>query len=660
MDTFQSFWHYHSHTAKERSAPPVPSTPPAGLVPHGLDTDTTAFFEISLDTVTLRPNHRMSLRTDIDGWDRDIHGTYWFGAWRFALPTRDYPNGCIYRFRLDGEWQVGEQQINAPANTHLPDGAVTFPTPAPRFQHGYENLRVRDDEQQQNLIRSMFSEKETWDVIIIGSGMGGGVLADALTDHPTREVKVLVLDAGGLDYPTHVDNLPVVGLGGVIAGHQVRHYENIDNNQRFGEFVQMNLGGRSVFWSGLIPRMRPWELEHWPASIRHYLLNSGYEAAEKLMRKHVAAGKFQEETIAKLQVRFPSFTVVNTPRSCDQPEFGPKENPDRHPESFLYRSTGTFSAAELLLDSMSAGKNPGRGRLAINLNHLVTELRHKKETVTGKYKVTDVVCQDLVANHTRTYKARCVVLAAGSLESPKIALNSKIVDKSRLIGQGLTDHPSFYAPDGYAGGETFYLKSTSPYAGPYKHARIFFYPDNPWRGHWFNVEIVINGQFWRSRHSDDDVRDAEHPHDARTTINFKFVFGSPLDKNNYVKLGARAEDRVKVKHGANPIGAEAHPAVLELLQQLLEFFEAEPVNWNNPGNCNFGNGGTVNHAGGTMRMGPPGSERVVDENLKFEEYDNLYVCDPSVWPYIPAANPSLTLVALSLRLADHLANKNFS
>jgi choline dehydrogenase-like flavoprotein len=67
----------------------------------------------------------------------------------------------------------------------------------------------------------------------------------------------------------------------------------------------------------------------------------------------------------------------------------------------------------------------------------------------------------------------------------------------------------------------------------------------------------------------------------------------------------------------------------------------------------YGNEGTVHHAGGTMRMSGNASG-VVDTNLKFEAYDNLYCADPSVWPFIPAANPSLTLVALTLRLADHL------
>ena len=45
---------------------------------------------------------------------------------------------------------------------------------------------------------------------------------------------------------------------------------------------------------------------------------------------------------------------------------------------------------------------------------------------------------------------------------------------------------------------------------------------------------------------------------------------------------------------------------------------------------------------------------VVDADLKLLAYDNLYACDNSVFPTSPAANPSLTMVALALRLADHL------
>ena len=48
---------------------------------------------------------------------------------------------------------------------------------------------------------------------------------------------------------------------------------------------------------------------------------------------------------------------------------------------------------------------------------------------------------------------------------------------------------------------------------------------------------------------------------------------------------------------------------------------------------------------------------VVDADLKFLSYDNLFACDLSVFPMSPAANPTLTLAALAIRLADHLKSQ---
>ena len=63
--------------------------------------------------------------------------------------------------------------------------------------------------------------------------------------------------------------------------------------------------------------------------------------------------------------------------------------------------------------------------------------------------------------------------------------------------------------------------------------------------------------------------------------------------------------------------------------------------------------GGVAHEVGTLRLSA-GDDGVVDTNLKFLSYDNLYACDLSVFPSSPAANPMLTLAALAIRLADHL------
>jgi choline dehydrogenase-like flavoprotein len=63
------------------------------------------------------------------------------------------------------------------------------------------------------------------------------------------------------------------------------------------------------------------------------------------------------------------------------------------------------------------------------------------------------------------------------------------------------------------------------------------------------------------------------------------------------------------------------------------------------------------HHMGTTRMHRDPSQGVVDENCKVHSVANLYVAGSSVFPTGSANNPTLTIVALALRLADHLKGK---
>jgi choline dehydrogenase-like flavoprotein len=62
----------------------------------------------------------------------------------------------------------------------------------------------------------------------------------------------------------------------------------------------------------------------------------------------------------------------------------------------------------------------------------------------------------------------------------------------------------------------------------------------------------------------------------------------------------------------------------------------------------------VGHQNGTLRMGFDASASVLDANCKAHQLDNLYVCDASPFCSASAVNPSLTVIANSLRVANHL------
>ncbi len=67
--------------------------------------------------------------------------------------------------------------------------------------------------------------------------------------------------------------------------------------------------------------------------------------------------------------------------------------------------------------------------------------------------------------------------------------------------------------------------------------------------------------------------------------------------------------------------------------------------------------GGGSHHMGTTRMSDDPLRGVVDHNCKVHAVDNLYVAGSSVFPTSGASNPTLTLVALTLRLADHLKGR---
>ena len=64
----------------------------------------------------------------------------------------------------------------------------------------------------------------------------------------------------------------------------------------------------------------------------------------------------------------------------------------------------------------------------------------------------------------------------------------------------------------------------------------------------------------------------------------------------------------------------------------------------------------AHHLGGT-RMSGNNLNGVVDKNMKVFGFNNLYVTGGSVFPTSGLANPTLTIVALSLKLADHIKTK---
>ena len=65
----------------------------------------------------------------------------------------------------------------------------------------------------------------------------------------------------------------------------------------------------------------------------------------------------------------------------------------------------------------------------------------------------------------------------------------------------------------------------------------------------------------------------------------------------------------------------------------------------------------VAHQNGTARFGTDPETSVLDVNCKLHDVDNTYVVDSSFFVSSTAVNPTLTIVANALRVADHLAER---
>ncbi len=99
-----------------------------------------------------------------------------------------------------------------------------------------------------------------------------------------------------------------------------------------------------------------------------------------------------------------------------------------------------------------------------------------------------------------------------------------------------------------------------------------------------------------------------------------------------------APRRLKQKLEQMMYGIGAHPM---LLDRSLYLGKDIPI------------GGTA-HQAGTCRFGTDPKTSVLDLDCRAHELDNLYLTDASFFPSIGAVNPTLTIIANALRVADHL------
>lgn len=588
-------------------------------------------FTIRLRTTRYRPDVLVTIRNDVDGWDQDIPGIYENDEWRFELPESSYQPRMVFKFMLEKTyWMDGPDLAIEPVvggDYVYTDAQVRFPR--------ISELLVESGYVQNLFFTPNLDESRLFDVIVIGSGVGGGIVADQLSD---MGLSVLVLEAGGYLFPSHVANLPRRHRIGQFDKHiwtlfeefKVQNYTNAFNTFYDGGQA-FNLGGRSLFWGGLIPRMNWWEMELWPReSIRWYLEGGGYQRAEDLMnRTPLQPAPYHREIKTFLRNQFPELSHFDAPVAVHYTNDG-----------LGTISTGMFSTADLLMESRLTAGPQGNQNLWVNLNHVVVRL----ETAGGR--VTEVVAQDMIANQLRTFRARHVILAAGTIESAKLAGISQLNDPNGKIGVGITDHPIFFTHFRIPPGTAFHNPNgASKVLAQHKDANLDAHP--------YNVVLELGADFNQGRYLDDDLLERHiREKDNHMLCELVFLFNAPLMEENRIEQNGPSYVKPVVHMQASPAANPFMGEIEALKNQIIGSLGGIPLP-NNDLSLKLAPPGGVAHEVGTLRIGA-NNDGVVDTDLKFLGYENLFVCDLSVFPASPAANPTLTLAALAMRLAEHI------
>lgn len=150
------------------------------------------------------------------------------------------------------------------------------------------------DEAYASLGVNVAGERRDFDVIIIGGGTFGAVMAaQLLALDPTQSRRVLVLEAGPFVLPEHVQNTPQLGVPGMRVpwdSHPALGYANAG--------LLFAIGGRSLAWGGWSPELLDAELAAYPPTATADLKSTYFQAASR----HIGVDETNDFIYGKLHV----------------------------------------------------------------------------------------------------------------------------------------------------------------------------------------------------------------------------------------------------------------------------------------------------------------------------------------------------------------------
>lgn len=514
-----------------------------------------------------------------------------------------------------------------------------------------------------------------YDLIIIGSGPGGGAMAQRLAPGGKR---ILMLERG--DYlPRSTANWDAQTVF-VDGAYQAKETWFDSNGNTFAPGLHYFVGGNSKVYGAALLRMRErdfGEIVHsdgvspaWPLPYSSF--EPYYAQAERLFHVHGQSGEDPHEPFRSGPFPYPPVmhepNIVALDQSLRDQGLKPFHLPlgillDEKDGKVTPTSTcircDAFDGFPCLLNGKADAQvvcvDPAL-KFNPNFTLLTGAYVTRLETNPAGTSISSVV---VMRNGVEErYSADVVVAACGALSTALLLLRSAndkhpggLANRSGQVGRNymrhnqsvlmaLTKEPNrtvfqktLALSDYYFGADDWefplgliQMCATSHAAqikGEALPAWLEWLPDMP-----FEEMALHSLDFWLSS------EDLPRPENRIVYDGDRVVLD--VTENN---MEAHRRLRAKLKHLLATIGARP-----VLLERRLYFGKNIPI------------GGTA-HQAGTARFGVDPSTSVLDLDCKAHDLDNLYLADASFFPSIGAVNPTLTIIANSLRIADVIAKR---
>jgi len=515
-----------------------------------------------------------------------------------------------------------------------------------------------------------------YDVIIIGTGAGGGTLAWSLA--PTGK-KILLIERG--DYvPRERENWSTRAVN-LEARYNTKEEWRDSKGETLHPHTNYFVGGNTKFYGAALFRLRKedfGEIRHhggispaWPISYDE--MEPYYARAEELYRVHGERGV--DPTDPPASGPYPHLPVSHEPRiqqlSDDFARLGCRpfhvplgimlDESNRRTSPCIRCSTcdGHPCLVNAKSDAQVVCVDPAlkHDNVSLVTNAKVMRL----QTDASGRRVTKVSAQ--VNGGFEEYSGDVVVASCGAINSAALLLRSA----SEKHPDGLANGSGVVGRH-YMGHVNSVLMAVSKCPNPTVFQKTlavndFYFGSPEWQYPMGHISFV--GKF------DRDTLRAGAPAIApgftlelmaSHSLDFWLTSEDLPDPENRVTLDREGNIVVSYK----PNNEEGHKRLISKLQDLMKRQTKCPIHGRD---CHVGLFARnlylgqriplagVAHQNGTVRFGDDPKTSALDRNCKAHDVDNLYVVDASFFPSSGAVNPALTIMANALRVGDHLKER---